>query len=387
MTLGVAHMDCDCFYAAVEKRDDPSLAEKPLIIGGGRRGVVSTACYIARIAGVRSAMPMFKALALCPDAVVLPPRMDAYVAASRQIKAMMLEVTPVVEPLSLDEAFLDLRGTERLHQLPPAIVMARLINRIEDEIGITASVGLSHNKYLAKVASDLDKPRGFSIVGEAETLDFLADKPVSMIWGVGAAMLAKLKGDGLNTMMDLRRQPPEALMARYGSMGKRLAELSRGRDNRRISADSAMKSVSAETTFNEDTAAEDVLTAHLWRLAVRVADRAKAKELAGRVISIKLKTHNFRTISRQHALSSPTQLADVMFRHSRDLLQLVIEKGPFRLIGVGISDLSDESAGQTLGEGDLFDPGAATRAKAERATDAIRGRFGKDAIIKGRSLG
>ncbi len=385
-TLGVAHMDCDSFYAAVEKRDDPSLADKPVIIGGGRRGVVSTACYIARIAGVRSAMPMFKALALCPDAVVIRPRMDTYVEVSRQIKAMMLELTPLVEPLSLDEAFLDLRGTERLHHAPPAAVMAGLVKRITAEIGITASVGLSHNKYLAKIASDLDKPRGFSLIGKAETLDFLAPKPVSMIWGVGSAMQAKLKGDGLNTMADIRRQDPTALLARYGSMGRRLSELSRGEDTRSISARSEMKSISAETTFNEDTSDQEALIAHLWRLAVRVADRAKAKELGGRVVNIKLKTGDFRTLTRQHALSSPTQLADVMFTHGSELLRPVMCKGPFRLIGVGLSDLSPESGISSQGFADLFDPKALTRAAAERATDEIRGRFGKDAIIKGRSL-
>ena len=384
--LGVAHMDCDSFYAAVEKRDDPSLADKPLIIGGGRRGVVSTACYIARIAGVRSAMPMFKALDLCPDAVVLPPRMDVYVAVSREIRALMLEATPLVEPLSLDEAFMDLRGTERLHGLPPAAVMARLVARIEAEIGVTASVGLSHNKYLAKIASDLDKPRGFSIIGEAETMDFLADQPVSIIWGVGKAMQAKLKGDGLNTLSDIRRQEPEALLARYGSMGRRLAALSRGEDARPISAEGGMKSISAETTFNEDIGGRDLLEAHIWRLAVRVADRAKAKDLQGATVVLKLKTPDFRTITRQHRPGAPTQLADTIFREARDLLALVIERAPFRLIGVGISDLSDATGDQGA-PADLFDPEAAKRARAERASDAIRARFGADAIAKGRALG
>lgn len=377
-------MDCDSFYAAVEKRDDPTLADKPLIIGGGRRGVVSTACYIARIAGVRSAMPMFKALKLCPDAVVIPPRMEAYVEVSRQIKALMREATPLVEPLSLDEAFLDLRGTERLHGAPPAAVMARLVNRIEAEIGVTASVGLSHNKFLAKVASDLDKPRGFSVIGEAETLDFLATQPVSLIWGVGKALQAKLKGDGLNTIADLRARPADELMARYGSMGKRLSELAVGEDNRSISAESAMKSISAETTFNEDIGDEQMLDAHIYRLAVRVADRAKAKEIAGRTVTLKLKTPDFKTVTRQHALDAPTQLADAIYRISRELLQLVIDKAPFRLIGVGIGDLS--AADGSDHAGDLFDPQAGKRAAAERATDAIRARFGRDAVVKGRQL-
>lgn len=376
-------MDCDCFYAAVEKRDDPSLADKPVIIGGGRRGVVSTACYIARIQGVRSAMPMFKALEACPDAVVIRPRMDAYVKASRAIRTLMESVTPLVEPLSLDEAFMDLRGTERVHGAPAAVTMAKLVQRIEDEVGVTASVGLSHNKFLAKMASDLDKPKGFSVIGAAETLDFLEPQPVKMIWGVGAAMQAKLKGDGLNTIGDIRKREETALIARYGSMGKRLHELSHGRDFRSIERDTAMKSVSAETTFNDDIADKEALEAHIWRLAVRVGDRAKAKEVSGRVVTLKLKTSDFKTVTRQTAMSAPTQLSDTVFQQGRALLPLVIDKGPFRLIGVGISDLTDEAGEAAI---DLFDPKAETRAKAERATDKIRARFGSDAIKKGRSL-
>lgn len=161
--LSIAHMDCDAFFASVEKRDDPSLEGKPVIIGGGRRGVVSTACYVARIRGVRSAMPMFQALKLCPEAIVIKPRMEAYAEASRAIRAMMEELTPAIEPLSLDEAFLDLTGTSRLHGAPPAVILARLIKRMREELGLTGSVGLSHNKFLAKVASDLEKPHGFSI--------------------------------------------------------------------------------------------------------------------------------------------------------------------------------------------------------------------------------
>ena len=382
-SLSIAHMDCDSFYASVEKRDDPTLADLPVIIGGGRRGVVSTACYIARIHGVRSAMPMFTALELCPDAVVIRPRMEAYVEASRQIKACMQDVTPVVEPLSLDEAFLDLRGTERLHGTPPALTMVRLVRRIEEEVGVTASVGLSHNKFLAKIASDLDKPKGFSVIGKAETLDFLEGKPVKLIWGVGASLQGKLKADSLNTIGDIRGREEVDLIARYGSMGKRLHALSRGEDFRRISTDPSMKSISAETTFDTDISDKEALEAHLWRLAVRVADRAKAKETTGRVITVKLKTGDFKTVTRQSAQDAPTNLADTIFKEGRALLSLVLNKSPFRLIGVGISDLSEEKGEAAI---DLFDPGAESRAKAEKATDVIRGRFGTDAIQKGRSL-
>ncbi len=382
-SLSIAHMDCDSFYASVEKRDDPSLADLPVIIGGGRRGVVSTCCYIARINGVRSAMPMFKALELCPDATVIRPRMEVYVEASRQIKACMQDVTPVVEPLSLDEAFLDLNGTERLHGTPPALTMARLVRRIEEEVGVTASVGLSHNKFLAKIASDLDKPKGFSVIGEAETLDFLTPQPVKLIWGVGASLQGKLKADGLNTIGDIRAQEETALTARYGSMGKRLHTLSWGKDFRRISNDAGMKSISAETTFDVDISDPEALEAHLWRLAVRVADRAKAKETTGRVVTVKLKTGDFKTVTRQTAQDAPTNLADTIFNAGRNLLQLVVGQAPFRLIGVGISDLTSDEGAVAI---DLFDPGAESRAKAEKATDVIRNRFGSDAILKGRSL-
>lgn len=181
--LSLAHVDCDAFYASVEKRDNPELRDKPLIIGGGKRGVVSTACYIARIHGVRSAMPMFKALEACPEAVVVKPNMEKYAKVGREVRQLMLDLTPLVEPISIDEAFMDLGGTERLHRAPAAIVLARFAKRVEEEIGITISVGLSYCKYLAKVASDFEKPRGFSVIGEAEALDFLRNKPVSMIWG------------------------------------------------------------------------------------------------------------------------------------------------------------------------------------------------------------
>ncbi len=383
-SLAIAHMDCDAFYASVEKRDDPALRDRPVIVGGGRRGVVSTCCYIARINGVRSAMPMFKALKLCPDAVVVKPRMAVYAEVSARIREMMRELTPLVEPLSLDEAFLDLTGTERLLGMSPAAAMAGLVRRIGREIGVTASVGLSHCKYLAKIASDLDKPRGFSVIGRAETLDFLAPRPVSTIWGVGRAMSAKLERDGYHTLADLRRADPAALVARYGAMGMRLSELSHGRDTRRVSPDSPMKSVSAETTFDEDTSERDRLAGHLWRLAVKVSDRAKAREIAGRTVTLKLKTAKFRTVTRQTGLDSAVNLADTLYGAAEPLLDAVLGEGPFRLIGIGISAL--EPAAASAPEGNLFDRNAATRARAESATDSIRHRFGETAIIRGRAL-
>ena len=382
--LTIAHMDCDAFYASVEKRDHPELADKPLIIGGGRRGVVSTACYIARIRGVRSAMPMFKALKLCPDAVVLRPRMEVYAQVSKQIRAMMEELTPDIEPLSLDEAFLDLGGTQRLHGAPPAVMLGHLIKRMKDELGLTGSIGLSHNKFLAKVASDLEKPRGFSVIGKAETPAFLSDKPVSLIWGVGQATRASLDKAGIRTFSDLLRWERDDLSARFGAMGDRLWHLARGQDYRRVSANAPVKSISNETTFSEDTGNTDILDGHIWRLSENVADRCKAKGTAGRVVTLKLKRADHSLITRRLALRDPTQLADTIYRTARDLYNQVSDPAAYRLIGVGLSELVPEQGADR--SGDLLDPDAARRTQAERATDEIRRRFGADAIQKGRAL-
>ncbi|MEM9032369.1 MAG: DNA polymerase IV [Pseudomonadota bacterium] len=383
-SLSIAHMDCDAFYASVEKRDDPSLRDKPVIIGGGRRGVVSTACYIARIKGVRSAMPMFKALALCPEAVVVKGRMDTYVSVSRQVRAMMEEMTPAVEPLSLDEAFLDLTGTAKLHHAPPAVMLAALTQRMETELGITGSVGLSHNKFLAKVASDLDKPRGFSIIGKAETASFLRDKPIRLIWGVGTVGQESLDKSGIRTFADLLRWDRSELHARFGTLGERLWHLARGEDYRAVSRDAPVKSVSHETTFSEDTADHEVLDGHLWRLAEKVSDRLKARDRVGRIVVLKVKKSDHAILSRRMSLPEPTQIADRIYRTSRVLFDGVANKGPFRLIGVGLSEITADTGEGTYG--DLLDPQAGTRAKAERATDEIKDRFGQDAIIKGRAL-
>lgn len=384
LTLSIAHMDCDAFYASVEKRDNPELRDKPVIVGGGKRGVVTTACYIARIKGVRSAMPMFKALALCPEAVIVKPRMEAYVSASREIRDMMNELTPDVEPLSLDEAFMDLTGTTKLHGHPPAVMLARLVKRMRDELQLTGSIGLSHNKFLAKIASDLDKPRGFSVIGQAETMNFLADKPVSLIWGVGQATRGALEKAGIRSFTDLRRWEKDDLHHRFGAMGDRLWHLARGEDKRRISAHRPVKSISNETTFSDDIATLDLLEGHLWRLAQKVSDRSKAKETAGRVVTLKLKRANHASLTRRVTLHEPTNIADRMFRTARDLLVPALDQGPFRLIGIGISDLVPDSQADL--SPDLLDPDAIKRAKAERASDEIRKRFGTDAIVKGRAL-
>ena len=382
--LTIAHMDCDAFYASVEKRDNPELADKPVIIGGGHRGVVSTACYVARIKGVKSAMPMFKALKLCPDAVVVRPRFEAYTEASRAIRAMMDDLTPVVEPLSLDEAFLDMTGTARLHGKPPAVMLAGLIKRMKDEIGLTGSIGLSHNKFLAKVASDLQKPRGFSIIGKTETTEFLRPKPVRLIWGIGPVAQENLNKAGIQTFDDLLRWDRRDLHDRFGGMGERLYSLARGEDGRSISAHTPVKGLSNETTFNEDTADVDILDGHIWRMAEKVSARAKAKDKAGLVVTLKLKTSDFKLVSKRQSLHHPTQMADTIYRTARGLFDQVATRGPFRLLGVGISQLSGANGADR--EGDLLDQDAGKRAEAERAADKIRAKFGADAIMKGRAL-
>ena len=381
--LSIAHMDCDAFYASVEKRDNPALRDQPVIVGGGHRGVVSTCCYLARIKGVRSAMPMFQALKLCPEAVVVKPRFAAYTEASRAIRAMMEALTPAIQPLSLDEAFLDLTGTERLHGAPPAVLLAGLTRRMEVELGLTGSVGLSHNKFLAKIASDLDKPRGFSVIGKADTAAFLQGKPVRILWGVGTATQAALEQAGIRTLTDLGRWDQADLIARFGQMGDRLWHLARGEDSRRVERDEKLKSISKETTFFEDTSDPDLLDGHIWRLSEQVADRAKAKSLGGRTVTLKLKKSDFQTVTRRHSLADPTQLTDRIYRAAADLLAQA-PKGPFRLIGVGISDLAPEASCDL--SHDLLDPNAGKRAQVERAADAIRAKFGHEAILKGRAL-
>ncbi|EFM62188.1 DNA polymerase IV [Brucella sp. NF 2653] len=378
--LSLAHVDCDAFYASVEKRDNPDLRDKPLIVGGGKRGVVSTACYLARIHGVRSAMPMFKALEACPDAVIIKPNMEKYARVGREVRQMMRDLTPLVEPISIDEAFLDLSGTERLHKAPPAVVLARFSKRVENEIGITASIGLSYCKYLAKVASDLEKPRGFSVIGEAEALDFLRDKPVGMIWGVGKAFAAKLESDGIRTIGQLQTMEEAALMKAYGTMGQRLYRLSRGQDSRKVEPDHDMKSVSAETTFNTDLSAADDLVPVLRALSEKVSRRLKAGEIAGRTIVLKLKTQDFKLRTRNRQLGDPTQLADRIFRTGLQLLEKEMDGTRFRLLGIGVSDLSPSDRADLP---DLVDIQATKRAVAESAIDRLRNKFGLNAVETG----
>jgi len=379
--LSVAHVDCDAFYASVEKRDDPSLVDKPLIIGGGVRGVVSTCCYIARQYGVRSAMPMFKARELCPHAVVISPDMQKYVGVSRQIRALMDELTPLVEPLSIDEAFMDLSGTETLHRAAPAVTLARFARRVEKEIGVTISVGLSHNKFLAKIASDLDKPRGFAIIGKAETVEFLARHPVSLIYGVGKVFSETLRRDGYETIAQLQQADPADLMRRYGDAGARLARLARGEDTRAVSVDNEMKTISAETTFNTDLRTFEELSTELLALCERLSERLKAKGVVGDTVTLKLKSAGFRLRTRARHLMIPTQLANVLYESGQQLLARELDGTAFRLIGIGVSGIS---AADGVDPVDLIEPAIARRNAAERAMDVVRGKFGKDAVIRGK---
>ena len=381
--LSIAHLDCDAFYAAIEKRDDPSLEDRPVIVGGGVRGVVSTCCYVARTYGVRSAMPMFKARKACPDAVVIKPNMAKYAEVGRAVRKLMLDLTPLVEPLSIDEAFMDLSGTARLHGAPPAITLAALQTRIEHELGVTASVGLSHNKFLAKMASDLDKPRGFSVIGQAETKDFLARQPVSMIWGVGKAMTDKLRGDGVATVGQLQTMDASTLAKRYGEIGLRLARLSRGDDTRAVKPERETKSVSSETTFNTDISDVQWLEDMLWELCEKVSARMKASGFEGRVVTLKLKTADFKTITRRRTLPEPANLARAAFAVAGPMLREAADGKAYRLIGVGFSGLSRAAE---HGAADLFGEDNARIAAQEKAIDAIRDKFGRDAVKAGRSL-
>lgn len=379
-SLTIAHVDCDAFYATIEKRDNPDIADKPVVVGGGTRGVVAAACYVARTYGVRSAMPMFEARRRCPNAIVIKPNMAKYVQVGREVRRAMFDLTPLVEPLSIDEAFLDLNGTERLHGKSAAKVLAGFATKVERDIGITVSIGLSANKFLAKIASDLDKPRGFAVLGATEAVSFLASKPVGFIYGVGAVSAAKLAADGFRSIADLQRADEHDLMRRYGDEGLRLWRLARGIDGRSVNPERDTKSISAETTFNHDIGEFRPLEQYLWDLTERVSARLKANALAGSTVTLKLKSADFKIRTRARALGAPTQLASRIFAAGRDLLAHEVGATRFRLIGIGVSNLED-ATGDDLA--DLIDRRAA---EAEHAVDRLRSKFGRDAVVRGLAL-
>ena len=375
--LTIAHVDCDAFYATIEKRDDPALRDKPVIVGGGKRGVVAAACYVARTYGIRSAMPMFEAKRRCPDAVVVKPNMAKYVQVGRAVRKAMFALTPLVEPLSIDEAFLDLTGTDRLHGMSAAKVLARFAGQVERDLGITVSIGLSANKFLAKIASDMDKPRGFAVLGQDEAVTFLAGKLVGFIYGVGAVSAAKLAADGYKLIADLQRAREHDLTRRYGEEGARLWRLARGIDTRTVNPERDTKSISAETTFDRDTSEFRVLEQTLWELTEQVSRRLKANVLAGSTVTLKLKSTDFKIRTRSRSLGSPTQLAARIFAAGRDLLTHEVGTTRFRLIGIGLSHLED-AVGDDLA--DLIDRRAA---EAEHAVDRLRVKFGRGAVVRG----
>ena len=382
-TLQIAHIDCDAFYAAVEKRDDPGLVDKPVIVGGAVRGVVTTACYIARTYGVKSAMPMFEARRRCPSAVVIRPDFAKYADAARQVRERMFALTPMVEPVSIDEAFVDLSGTARLHAMSPARSLAKLQREIRRELGFTVSVGLSCNKFLAKLASELDKPNGFSVIGAKEAKSRIAPMPVRAIWGVGPALEAKLRRDSIATIADLQQQDAAHLGRRYGDSGLRLARLSHGEDSRKINPVRETKSVSTETTFNVDLRNLRDLEDALWPLCEKASARMKEKRLEGRVITLKLKTDDFHAITRRVALPDPTNLARTAFDTASPLLAREADGRAFRLIGIGFSELETSSHAM---QNELFPTPEGKKRREEHAMDKIREKFGADGIALGRSL-
>ncbi len=382
--LSIAHLDCDAFYASIEKRDDPSLQPFPVIVGGGKRGVVSTCCYVARAYGVRSAMPMFKALKLCPQAKVVHGDMSKYVEEGRVIRRMMEDLTPQVQPLSIDEAFMDLTGTEALHGGSPAQSLIKLQNKIWEERKLTVSIGLSFNKFLAKTASDLDKPRGFSVIGRAEALTFLETRSVSTLPGVGPAGATALERNNLKRIGDIRAAGPQRMCALYGDWGAQLFALSMADDPRQVDPHGERKSISAETTFFEDIAEVEQLEDILWPLCEKVAARCRASETAGLTLMLKLKDAKFKIITRRRQLPEPTLLASRIFAHARELLAGDADgKTKYRLIGVGLSDFADAAVAD---KGDMLDTTTPKRAAVEDAMAKARGKFGRDAVQTGRAL-
>ena len=379
--LTIAHIDCDAFFASVEKRDNPELNAKPVIIGGGTRSVVATCCYIARQSGIHSAMPASTAKKLCPNAVFIKPNMQKYKIASKKIRTLMQQTTPLVEPISIDEAFLDLSGTAILHKASPAQTLVKLARKIETEVGVSVSIGLSHNKFLAKMASDIDKPRGFAIIGEKETLSFLAPKPISSIFGVGKIFAQKLKNDGFLTIEQLQNHPANDLIARYGEIGATLANISRGIDRRKIKTNRAAKSVSTEITFNRDISDFETLSTKLLELCEKLSSQLKNKQVYGDTITLKLKSNKFELRTRAKQIIMPTQLAHVIYEVAIILLQREIDGTLFRLIGIGVSGLVK---GKTEERADLLEPKVAKKVALEKAMDKARNRFGKKVIIKGK---
>ncbi len=381
--LAIAHIDCDAFFASVEKRDRPELAGRPVLVGGGTRGVVTAACYVARMYGCRSAMPMFKALKACPDAVVIRPDFAKYTAASRAIRALMQQLSPLVRPLSIDEAVVDLSGTEALHGAPAAAVLARFARTVETELGLTVSIGLAPNRLLAKLAAGRDKPRGFAVLG-SDAPGLMADWPVRTLPGIGPALERRLAGLGITHLGHLQALDGKTARARLGDDGPSLARRARGEDARPVTTERDTKSVSAETTFDADLSTVAELERPLWRLSEKLARRLRESDYSAGGVVLKLKTARFALRTRAARLPGPTALPDLLFAAARGLLLREADGTAFRLIGIGASPLLP---GADADRGDLADPDAGRRVAAQAAVDALRARFGDGVIGKGRGLG
>jgi DNA polymerase-4 len=380
-TTVIAHADLDAFYAAVEQLDDPSLRGKPLLVGpNSQRGVVLTASYAARPFGVGSAMPMAEARQRCPKALIVPPRFERYAEISRQVMAVFADFSPDVEPLSLDEAFLDMSGAEQIFGEPESIGR-QIKDAVREATGLTISVGIAATKYVAKVASAHGKPDGLVVVPPESAVAWLAPLPVKWLWGAGKKTTAKLNAMGLQTIGDVAAADPADLRQRLGAAGSRFYELARAIDPRSVSRGRAGKSIGSERTLNEDVVQRADIEQHLRRSADRVAQRLRAKRYLAGGIRVKLKTSNFELLSRQRRLSVPADTAETLFKESQTLLDAFDHPGPFRLIGLAAFDL--ESRNETA-QSDLFDDGRQRR--LETTMDHIVGRFGKGAILRAEDL-
>jgi DNA polymerase-4 len=381
----ILHVDMDAFYASVEQRDRPELRGRPVIVGGiGSRGVVSAASYEARRYGVHSAMPIGSARRLCPGGVFLPVRGKHYAAIGRQIRQIFLTFTPLVEPLSLDEAFLDVRGCEGL--FGPAPRIARTIkDRVKAETGLTASVGVAPNKFLAKLSGDLGKPDGLVVLLPKQVTAFLAPLPVSRLWGVGARGEQRLHALGIRTVGALAERSERILVDQFGEVGRHLWQLAHGRDDRPVVPDRQAKSISTETTFAYDIADRPLLRDCLLELVDEMASRLRQAGVRARAITLKLRSSDFRTRTRARGLAEATDATEVLWRAAAELFEVSLpdEMLPLRLLGVGAGRLTRDTAVQ----GDLFDDGRRERQAAlDKAVDAIRGQFGPSAIHRGHRL-
>ena len=371
----ILHLDMDAFYASVEQRDDPSLRGRPVIVGGhARRGVVLAASYEVRPSGVRSAMPMARALRLAPDAVVVPPRHDAYAEVSARVFEILETVTPLVEPLSLDEAFLDVTASEKLFG-PPAEIATALRRRIADELGLPASAGIAEVKLVAKIASDLAKPNGQLQVPPGGGAAFLAPLPVARLWGVGPKSARQLSALGIATIGDLAGQDPAVLERRLGPGGRDLWTQACAIDPRPVVPDREAKSIGAEETFDDDLVGAEALGPHVHAQALRVAHRLRRAGLRARTVQLKLKRADFTLVTRRATLVEPTDDGQLLYREAAALLAR--EPGrPTRLTGVSAQNLIPNDAPQ-LG---LFARPPTTADALNRALDAITDRFGARAI-------